>query len=331
MRPLYRTIYILCPANYVSGGPAALHQLASRLNDLGANALMSYIPYAANHTVPDFYRQHYGVHAAMPIDEPDNLIVIPEIYTKMALQFHKAKTAIWWLSVDHFVGYAGQNDNKRRQRFFLHDVRSLLRIPTSRLTWPQMRNIQNFASTVYAKEFLRSRGLASAPLCDPLDPTFLSVEPQSEKPRQNMIAYNTLKGTLYNAPVLEALDDIPKIELRGYTHDQLIDILQTVKVYIDFGYFPGSERMPREALLCGACIVIGQRGAAANSSDYPIPDYYKIDHKAPDFAQRARDAVLNIFSNFEKCSREFDLFRAYLKQGPEIFADQVRRVFFDLG
>lgn len=326
MQARHKAIFVLCPANHVSGGPDAFHHLVHTLNELGANAFMSYVPYGEDHAVPAPYSRIYRIPTARPLDAAENLIVIPEIMSGRTREFRHAKTAIWWQSVDFFLGYAGQGDNIRRRRVFLHDLKSLLRVPTSRMTWPEARHIEQYAPTAYAAEFLSRRGIPSRPLRDPVNEIFLSVEPEPHK--QNVVAYSPAKGMQYNQQVLDALSDVPAIELRGMTHEQLIGVLRTVKIYIDFGYFPGRERMPREALLCGACIVIGRRGAAANAVDYPIPPAYKIDHAAAGFAARTRAAVLDIFDNFEHCSREFDPFRAYLKEGPKIFADDVRSIFF---
>jgi hypothetical protein len=163
-------------------------------------------------------------------------------------------------------------------------------------------------------------------LRDPVNDLFLSVRPVRR--RRDLVVYNPSKGMQYTQAVLDALAPTQAIALSGYTQAQLAEILRRAKVYVDFGYFPGAERIPREALLCGACIVIGQRGAAANPRDYPIPAAFKIDHAAPDFAARAREAVLRIFDDFEACSREFDPFRQRLRGGSARFAQDIRRLFF---
>jgi hypothetical protein len=323
MRPRFSAVFVLCPP-HASGGPDALHQLVSTLNELGARAFISYLPPAD--AVTAALRERYAVAPALPVDAADNLIVIPEMMTGQARAFAKARTAIWWLSVDHFVGYAGRGEHVLRRRLLLHDLRSLLRLPTSRLTWPEMRGLDHYTPTAYAKAFLHRHGIASVPLRDPVNDSFLSVAPASM--RRDAVAFSPQKGMDYTAQVLDALAGVPAIALQGLSRAQLIEVLRQTKVYLDFGYFPGADRMPREALLCGACIVIGRRGAAANPHDHPIPDAYKIDHTARDFAARAREAVLRIFGDFETCSRDFDPFRTALRAGPAIFAQDVRDIFF---
>ncbi len=38
--------------------------------------------------------------------------------------------------------------------------------------------------------------------------------------------------------------------------------MRKAKLYIDFGYHPGKERMPREACLLDCCLIIGKDGSA---------------------------------------------------------------------
>jgi hypothetical protein len=326
LRPRFKAVFVMCPADLVSGGPDACHRLVSTLNEFGVAAFISYFPYRDTHAVPDAYRRIYNVPAAHPIDSDENLIVIPEVLTQHGRHFQRARKAIWWLSVDHFVGYAGQGDHVLRRRLFIHDTKSLFRMPTSRMTWPEMRQVEHYAPTIYAKEFLLCHGIVSVPLRDPVNDAFLSVTPSRHK--RNVVAYSPAKGMEYTQHVLDALTPVPCVQLSGYTHEQLIGILRETKVYIDFGYFPGGERLPREAILCGACVLLSRRGSAANTGDYPIPAAYKVDHTAAHFAARARDAVLRIFDDFESCSRDFEQFRAYLKAGPTTFVTDIINIFF---
>ena len=46
------------------------------------------------------------------------------------------------------------------------------------------------------------------------------------------------------------------IKLSGFNSKQIINIYNKTKVYLDFGYHPGKDRMPREAALFNNCIII---------------------------------------------------------------------------
>ena len=44
------------------------------------------------------------------------------------------------------------------------------------------------------------------------------------------------------------------IKLSGFNTNQLINIYKKTKIYMDFGYHPGKDKMPREAVLFDNCI-----------------------------------------------------------------------------
>ena len=46
------------------------------------------------------------------------------------------------------------------------------------------------------------------------------------------------------------------------TPEQVVDLMSESKVYIDFGNHPGKDRIPREAVINGCCVITGVRGSA---------------------------------------------------------------------
>ena len=333
LRPRFRAVYVLCPGGVATGGPDSCHRLVSALNEAGATAFISYIcDGGQSHVTPPYDALYDTPVADRPEDADDVLVVAPEVFTQHLRRFRRAHKAVWWLSLDHFVGYVGAGEADRRRRFRRHAWRSFLRLPTGRLKWSEMRHVEHYSKTGHALDYLQRHGVSGSLLRSPLNDIFL--RPQPVRRRRNLVAYNPAKGMELNRQVLAALAPTPAIVLQGLSQAQLVRVLGEVKAYIDFGYFPGAERLPREALICGACIVVGRQGAAAHPADFPIPDAYKIDVTQPDFARRARDAVHRIFRDFEACSGDFDPFRAQLRAGPAEFAGDVRQRFFsppDLG
>src|SRR5579864_2694025 len=323
--PKYETIYVLCRANAVSGGPDALHHLVHTLGEIGARAFISYLPLGAVAEVPEIYRRYYSVAAAQPIDAPTNLIVLPEVMAHLVRDFHQAHKAVWWLSVDHFFGCTGK-PGQLAWRSFLHDLQNLAGLPGKRARWAELREIDHYGPSAYAAGFLREHGIEAKPLHDPVNAIFMTRRPQ--KKRRDAIAYNPAKDQKYATAIRAAVPEFEWIELAGMSHEQVGVILSSIKAYLDFGYFPGRERLPAEAVLCGACLVTGRRGAATFDEDLPIPEHYKIDHRSADFAIQARDVVLDIFENFEERTRDFDCFRVRLRDEPARFRDEALAAFF---
>ena len=65
------------------------------------------------------------------------------------------------------------------------------------------------------------------------------------------------------------------IELKGFTSKEIIRIFQKTKLYIDFGYHPGKDKMPREAVLFNNCVITNLKGSAYNKFDIPINKQFK--------------------------------------------------------
>ena len=72
----------------------------------------------------------------------------------------------------------------------------------------------------------------------------------------------------------------PEIEfhaLQGYNQKQLLELYRNSKVYMDFGTFPGAERVPKEAVVNGCSVLTGLYGASGYYNDVPLPKEYKIE------------------------------------------------------
>jgi hypothetical protein len=323
--PKYDAIYVLGRAGAVSGGPDALHRLAHTLRDLGARAFISYVPLGTGAEVPKIYQSYYHVTVGQPIDAPTTLIVLPEVMAHLARDFRQARKAVWWLSVDHFFGCNGKPGQLERRRV-LHDLKSMIGLPGGRIRWAELRRIDHYSPSAYAATFLREHCIEAQPLHDPVNATFMTRWP--ERARRDAIAYNPAKDQHYAPVIRAALAEFEWIELAGMSHKQIAATLGSVKAYLDFGYFPGRERLPAEAVLCGACLVTARRGAARFYEDLPIPEYYKINHQAKDYATQVRNLLLDIFANFERRAADFDYFRMRLRREPAAFIDEVRAAFF---
>ncbi|MGB9794571.1 hypothetical protein [Caldisericum exile] len=83
-----------------------------------------------------------------------------------------------------------------------------------------------------------------------------------------------------------------------YDKTEVIETLQRVKVYVDFGNHSGKNRLPREAIILGCCLITGKRESTAFFEDVPIHDEYKFE-----------DIEENIFKIIEKIRDCFENFK----------------------
>jgi hypothetical protein len=304
-RPRYRKIFVLAPANGVTGGPEALHQLVDAIRSLGGEAHISYQPIEKwDAPVPEAYRG-YDVAPAPLEDEAGNLIVVYEARPLLIRNFKRAATAIWWLSIDHFVN---------RQE---------------RPGWDEIQRCLNFSQSQYATDYLAMHGIAAAPLTDYLHRDF--GKPLPSAARRNAIAYN-----VKSARAVERLKSrLPPLRLLQWVLVDRMDradvsaLLSQVKLYVDFGLHAGRDRMPREAALCGACVLTGLQGSAKFDADVPLPAAYKLDDRAGDFALRFGLKVPSILLAFDRHARRLDGYRRIVRNARAVFFNEVEKAFFD--
>ena len=109
-------------------------------------------------------------------------------------------------------------------------------------------------------------------------------------------------------------DAIEFVRLENMRPDQVRDALMTSSVYMDFGHHPGRDRIPREAAVCGCCVVTGRKGSAANDADVPIGSIYKIDESSADFAEQAVQILTKILDEPVKYSADFDDYRRIIEK-----------------
>ena len=98
--------------------------------------------------------------------------------------------------------------------------------------------------------------------------------------------------------------------------------MSSAKVYVDFGGHPGKDRLPREAALCGCCIITGLRGSAANEVDVPIPARFKLDDEQADPRQLI-DMIAKLMMSHEESTREFEEYRVAIREEKRKFQREV--------
>jgi hypothetical protein len=301
-------IYVMAPYATVSGGPELLQQLCYVLNK---NSIESKICYYSSWMIRgqgEDSKKRYAIYdnpsALKVVDTPENIVVIPETATYLLRKFHKSKKVLWWLSVDFFY-------NKKRWKDNVTTVFGLLDGNVFD------KNLYHLCQCKYAQDFLVSKGINKDRtffLSDYLNDEFIqNAKLEAEVEKQNVVIYNPKKGFEYTQQLINAAPDIKWIPIQGMTPNQVRELMQKSKLYIDFGNHPGKDRMPREAAISGCCIVTGRRGAAANDVDVPIPGKYKIDEKSDDFVSKSIDLIRHILGNYEEFKPDFDNYRQTIR------------------
>lgn len=319
----YKKILVVCPADMVTGGPEALHQLVAHMIALGLPAYIVYMPFDRTAETPMPYKK-YQVPVSSYKDEEGALIIFPEVNPSLAMRVKNAQAALWWLSLENFL--------ERRHVSVLRDrIRYLKRVIKGERPLMGARGLKrliHFSQTEHSTRYLRSCGIEPVPLIDSINEDFLTDKYLDRTDhKRDVILYNPTKGKKVTAALIQDNPQWEFMPLKGLNPQQLSEKLYTAKLYIDFGHHPGRDRMPREAAMHGCCLITGVLGSAGNSVDLPIPQRYKLDSTEPDFLGRFKALATEVMQDFDKHYHVFDEYRVWLKNEPKIFKQQIADYF----
>jgi hypothetical protein len=313
-------VYIACPSTMVTGGTELLHQLCHKLRRRGVRALMHYSP----HPAPEGHFAEYETQRAEAVEDgPDNVLVVPEVAAGVRLlrEYKRIRKAMWWLSVDNYLKglttgtpaiRVGNTLVFRPGQVGLEELRSM--------------DVTHLAQSRYAEEFLRRNGFARIEyLSDYLGGSFIEGA-GARAAKRDQVAYNPKKGVAFTLDIKARARDIAFVPLEKMTPDEVAQTLRESKVYIDFGKHPGKDRIPREAALCGCCVITGRSGAAANPEDVPIAEGYKFAAERENIPQIV-EKIRACLAEYEQRSRDFEGYREKIRGEERQFEEDVERIF----
>ncbi len=317
-----KNFYFIC-ARGTHGGPEAIHQIVDKINTTTEHT--AFVTYFQKQFVKEDKFKHFHVnyiHIKEVKDVADNVICAPETHTYFLRRFKKAKKVIVWLSLYHYLRNLKEEAYTFRERcrylycknrfpwpaYPLYYIRDLLENKHHfKFDMPDVFHTQNCE---YIAEYLRENGVCEHQMVyldGPVRAEYFQTEKKREK--QDLIAYNPSKGAEEFAP--QAVEAIKKIDpdlqfvpIQGMTVAQVKETLLNAKVYLDFGFFPGPEKLVKEAALCGCNIITADRGAAKNSRDIFIPQEYKFTMERSPYEEIAQLAC-DMVKNYEKYRSEF--------------------------
>ncbi len=293
--------FVYCPAGVVTGGAELLHQLVDVINKNGGNAFIVYYG-ESEHILPNDYRS-YNIKLADSIeDEDENIVVIFEGYFKSLFSIRKAQVLLWWLSVDNY--YYTQLSNLKLIDLFRFNKRLFIcqivkRIVKRIIRKDMLKNRESFFSlemlqknslvkcnayqSEYAKDFLSKKGFTQLhSLKDYINSDYHFDLPLLSN-RKDIILYNPKKGFKFTRKLIKHSTDLNWVPIKNMTRVQVKELMEKSKLYVDFGYHPGKDRMPREAALSGCCIITGKQGSAGYDGDISIDsDKYKFNQQHKD-------------------------------------------------
>lgn len=327
-----KKIYVFCPNDFVTGGPDALHQMVYYLNQTGFSAEIVYYAYSNKHvfSIPEAYKKYVSTFTTEKefIDSNDNVVILPEHAVDKLKFLKKSKVFLWWLSVDNNVCRSSlfwkifffatlparvvKNWAYYRKRFGEAIVKTLQAKTYSFKN--ESDNVEHICASYYAYDFVSKRSSKKVFLCiEPISKFFLEKynsqkNDLNSSDRKDVVLYNPRKSGVFVKKLADYAPNLNFEPLVGLSQEQLIDKYKSAKLYVDFGPFPGAERIPKEAVLFGCSIITGRRGASNFYGDVPIPDEYKFG----DFQNQVEQIVQKIrelLANYNSKNKDFIVYR----------------------
>lgn len=333
----YNKIYVLAPYKNTTGGVELSHQLVDYLRNKNQEAYIVYIEnlkISDNQNITKAYNA-YNIETTKVIeDSPNNIIILPEIYFEFILKFKKIQIGCWWMSVDNHYRFSNILDNICFEKNLVNRIKILKHYicgdiykykNSIKLLHNEEHRIIHFYQSHYAQYHLYSLGMSKVlPLSDYINP---EIENEiNYVPKENIILYNPKKGFKFTQKIISNMPEFKFIPLQGFSRNELNDIFDRAKLYIDFGEFPGKDRLPREAAIHRCCIISGKNGASFFYEDLPIKETYKFDTKNKNVSKicvRIKEVLLY----YDKCINDFENYRNIIRKEKKIFYNEIEDIF----
>lgn len=327
-----KMVYVFCPNDFVTGGPDALHQMVYYLNLVGIDAEIVYYAYSNKHvfSIPNAYKKYISKFVIEKdfVDDENCTVVVPEHAVGKLKLFKKSKVFIWWLSVDNntsrssffwkifFFATLPARVVKNWAYYKKHFGEAVVKTLQAKVYSfkKESDNVAHICASYYAYDFVSKKSSNKVSLCiEPISKFFLEKynshkDNLNSSDRKNVVLYNPRKSGVFVKKLADYAPDLNFEPLVGLTQEQLIDKYKSSKVYVDFGPFPGAERIPKEAVLFGCSIVTGRRGASNFYGDVPILDEYKFgdyQNQIEQIVQKIRE----LLSNYNTKNKDFFEYR----------------------
>ena len=347
------TFYILAPADVDTGGPNDLHQLGVELKRLGKKVFMYYFPNYHKNPIHKNYKVYDLPYVNEIEDLKKNVLIIPEINRTILLskKYKNIQKALWWLSLDYFFV-------SKFIDTYPKFIRSIFKIPYNliclfnKITFNYFGNLSlpkylkfiylhnplsniamvedvtiNLSQSKYQFHVLNSKNINSFLLFDFVREEFFEAAKKiSLENKENVICYNPIKSSTFMKKIIKKNPDKKFVPLINLSINDLIETLSKSKIYIDFGFHPGVDHLPREAAILKNCILTNKEGSAYYPDAVQINEEFKFEEKLTNLSM-IKNKIDNIFNNFETEIDNFENYRKILKDEKSVFKKQIIDIF----
>ncbi|KFI47465.1 hypothetical protein [Bifidobacterium boum] len=328
-------VYILDIGAY-SGGGEALYQLGCDLRGLGVDARV--VAWGKHDVLPQKFKRY--IARGLPLVKPEEakqcaegIIIVPENATHLLFEFVHLQPIIWWLSYNNYDGIMAWNSvesiTRAMQTTYDANIRRLGHwcINTLRHCRPNfpIAHCMNLVGSYYAEQMVqRHFNVVTQKLVHPIGNDFLTAGRYDDfSHRKNIVLYNPSKPSRLMRSLLKR-NAFTYTPINGLNFNQMIELYRTAKLYVDFGNFPGPERMPKEAAYNGCNVLVRSIHAAA-TDDVMIPMQYKLSRNVS--VLQVERKIREMLDNYEEQLCDFNAFRQMIADMEIDYREQVKQIF----
>ena len=361
----YDKVYVFAPYKFATGGIELAHQLVDYLRNKNREAYIVYADIRDGKIVTndlqvtEQYKKYNIVVAPEVEDFSSNVVVLPEAYLMVVPRYKNAQVCVWWMSVDNAIMWNDNfNDTFRFEKGIINKLGLFKRLGGNCIKGTPLWNVYckyikheyvepkksfvnrfslaklkkedyrlfHFYQATYIQQFLYEHHFDRViKLTDYINPEIINNVDTTKK-KENIILYNPSKGLKYTENLMATMSGYKFIALKGFNREQLNNLFDTAKLYIDFGPFPGKDRLPREAAIHKCCIVTGRFGASGYFEDVPIYGKYKFDMTHANYSE-IKKCIDDIFANYNERVDDFKYLRESIMREQENFYREIDNIF----
>lgn len=292
-------IYVYTPQGFETGGIELLHQLCSELNSY--DGLNAYIWHNRNVTIPETYKKYGNSGVVADLPPKGSVLIFPESWAKMLNEdrFKDYTKVLFWESVFYYEQWIPKDQYLKFPEDTIHIVQS----------W-------------YAYDFVYDNTrIEPIYVTDYLNDEYMTAD--LSKPRKRQIVYNPKKGLDVTKRIMAELPNEKFIPIENMTVAEIKSLMEESMLYIDFGNHPGKDRIPREAAMCGCCVITNTEGSAYYV-DVSTP--FKIDMKTEGSLGRVVKQIETCLDDYNYCKDTLKAYCESIRQEKTQFKEGVRKL-----
>ena len=297
-------IYIYTPQGFETGGIELLHQLCHELNNY--EDINAYIWNEKSVVISETYKQYGNSGVVTECPPKGSVLIFPESWVRKANEprYKDYQKVIYFESVYYYEA------NIPKDQYMVFPENTIF-----------------LSQSWYAYWYLQSKHIESIYVTDYLNDEYMTAD--LSKPRKRQILYNPKKGLDVTKRIMAELPDEKFIPIVNMTVAEIKSLMEESMLYIDFGNHPGKDRIPREAAMCGCCVITNREGSAAYYEDVPIPEPYRnyvVLSDYVNFFAFVADRIRYVLNNYDLCVNDFDVYRENIRREKTQFKEGVRKL-----